>query len=209
MIFLGKGGCSIEAWSLDEGRRNFVNRPNALSTAIIGMPNRIRTLAVSPSQTVAAVGFERQPVELWNIERGTRTKLMGKQTSDAEFLEFSSDNRVVLVAGRGRGVELYGVETADLHCAVKDQFSSSYSAAVSCDGKQVLVQRFHEDAVIYCTTSEGTRAILKSHAMSVLQAPDILPPRGMGMMLPKVHFSRSGRVVTNANYYPHIWEKIG
>jgi WD40 repeat protein len=200
---------AIEAWSYLDGVRRFVIRTDPFVDAIAGQFNRIWSHTVSPGQTLAAIAFERQPVEVWDLSVGKRAATLGKDTVNTDFVTFSDDDQLILTGGSSAGVQIHDPRagTTIAKIAQKRFYGSMDFAVFSPDRSRVLIQLASEPAELFDAVDGRRVAVLSSPSRmrDGLEAGALIMTSAQGLCMPLVHFSPKGHCITNGNNCPQVW----
>lgn len=202
IVFLRRGA-DVEAISLTNGDCRFRIRPEKCNTESVKKADRVKFIIANEDETRVAVAFEQGPVEIWDADRGCRLLVLEQETQDAEVMQFSHVDEMLLVAANRGGLCVVSAATGKIVRAIVDKFYQGDSATISHDGRHILIQEFGRGARMVESVSGSVVAELGLGESKGFK-PGVLPPCE-GLYVPRVHFSKLGHCLTNAHNNPIVW----
>ncbi|HZM22969.1 MAG TPA: WD40 repeat domain-containing protein, partial [Anaerolineales bacterium] len=178
----------IQVWDLEKEpitkKQEFVN-----VAGIFGVP---QSVAISPDDQYALIGYVNGSVILWDIPTGKITQTFAGLSSEVRSVAFSPDGNYVIAGGLDKIARVWSMQTADEILRLTNS-ASIYAVDFSPDGSSVLTG-----------SADGTVQLWAVHPRP---APPILRDRPDKMGLSGIAYSPDGKfLATGGTNGLQVWE---
>jgi WD40 repeat protein len=144
-------------------------RPAAAPREFAAQQYNFPAAALTPDgRTLASVDEHGSRVVLWDVDSGKQNlSLLGQFTSNVEAMAFSPDGRLIAVATRTQGIQLWTVATGELFCALRGEIRETTALTFSRDGRTLVSGEAGGAVRLWEVATGMQRRTLAGHGMAI------------------------------------------